>query len=328
MKVYKRRINIHEHEIDEITLENSSGMKVRFLTYGGIITSIEVPDNQGRFEDIVLSYSDYKDYLKYPGGFGSITGRASSEKIGFDKQMFNWKINEYEDKIIVDLMRISTPIEEGFPGEVSVKISYALFEDNTFTIEYKGKPPEDSLLNMTNHIYFNLSGSFEESIKYHELFIDADHYAEIAPSMAPTGRLIKVHDTPFDFRFMREIGEEMSTPDEQLRIAGGYNHAFLLRDNNGTKVRLAHRFTGRVMEVETDNQAVVVNTQNVSHGQRIGEELILEPNRSIAIIIKELLDCSNEAFNEFSILSRSEKYETKTKFNFFVESVQEFQDER
>lgn len=347
MKAWTRKINMNEHEIHEITLENMNGIKVSFLTYGGIITSIEVPDNEGQFANIVLSYSDYKDYLKNPGYFGALIGRTAGRikdgyftlngkeyslernygensghggGTGFDKQVFNYEIIESENSIAVDLLRVSPHMEEGYPGEVSVKVTYTLSEDNTFTIKYEGISTEDTLFNMTNHSYFNLSGSFKESIKYHELFIDADSYAELDESGALTGAIISVKETPFDFRYMKEIGEDMVSSDEQLKIVNGYDHAFLLNGNSGTKLRLAHRFTGRVMEIETDNQAVMIYTQNFTQGQIIRDGSILEPQRSIAMEIQKLPIGSKEAFKEFSVLPAKKKYLTTTKYSFFVES--------
>jgi len=347
MRVWKRRIRINEQEIDEITLENTNGIKLSFLTYGGIITSLVVPDNKGEFSNIVLAYSDYKDYLENPGYFGSLIGRTAGRikdgsftlngksyslernygensghggKVGFDKRIFDYEILESENSIAVELTRVSPHMEEGYPGEVLVQVTYTLTEEDTFEIEYEGISSEDTLFNMTNHSYFNLSGSFHESIKYHELFIDADFYAELDESNAPTGELIKVNDTPFDFRYMREIGEEMNSPDLQLKIGNGYDHAFLLRKNNGTKIRLAHRFTGRVMEIETDNQAVVMYTQNFSQGQIINDGSMLEPLRSIALEVQKLPIGSREVFKEYSVLDANTRRTTTTKFRFFVES--------
>lgn len=347
MEAWKRSIQINEHEIHEITLGNSNGMKVSFLTYGGIITSIVVPDKEGRLENVILSYCDYDDYLENPGYFGSLIGRTAGRikdgtftlngeryllesnygknsghggESGFHKRLFDYEIIESENRIAVDLMRVSPHMEEGYPGEVTVKVTYAIYEDDTFTIEYEGVSSEDTLFNMTNHSYFNLSGSFRESIKYHELFIDADFYAELDDSNAPTGKLLKVNESPFDFRYMREIGEEMDFTDEQLKIGNGYDHAFLLNEKNGTKVRLAHRFTGRVMEIETDNQAVVMYTQNFSQGQIIKDGSILEPYSSIALEVQKLPIGLNEVFKEHSLLSANKKHLTITKFRFFVEN--------
>ena len=347
MRVWKRKIKINEQEIDEITLENTNGIKVSFLTYGGIITSLVVPDNKGEFSNIVLAYSDYKDYLENPGYFGSLIGRTAGRikdgsftlngesytmernygensghggKEGFDKRIYDHEIIESENRIAVELTRVSPHMEEGYPGEVLVKVTYTLSEEDTLTIVYEGISSEDTLFNMTNHSYFNLSGSFQESIKYHELFIDADFYAELDESNAPTGKLIKVNETPFDFRYMREIGEEMNSPDLQLKIGNGYDHAFLLNKKKGTKVRLAHRFTGRVMEIETDNQAVVMYTQNYSQGQIIKDGSMLEPLRSIALEVQKLPIGSMEVFKEYSVLEANTRQVTTTKFRFFVES--------
>ncbi len=346
MKVSERKIRLSADEFDEITLENSNGIKVSFLSYGGIITRIEVPDHQGKLDNIVLAYENYEDYLSNPGYLGSIIGRTAGRikngyftidgrayslaknygensghggAKGFDKYVYSYDISEAENRIDVVLSRISPHMEEGYPGEVHVKVTYSLSEDDTFIIRYSGVSSEDTLFNLTNHSYFNLSGSFEESIKYHELFIDADHYAEIDESKTPTGKLIEVSGTPFDFRFMREIGEEMNSEDEQLKIASGYDHAYLFRNKPGTKIRLAHRYSGRVMEIETDNQAVVVYTQNFSQGQIIEGGGTLEPNRSIALEVQKPPVGSDEAFKNCSVLPANQTQVTSTIFRFFTE---------
>ncbi len=346
MKVSERKIKLSANEFDEITLENSNGIRISFLSYGGIITRIEVPDHQGKLENIVLAYENYEDYLSNPGYLGSIIGRTAGRikngyftidgrrynlaknygensghggAKGFDKYVYNYEISEAENRIDVDLSRVSPHMEEGYPGELHVKVTYSLSEDDTFIIQYSGVSSEDTLFNMTNHSYFNLSGSFDESIKYHELFIDADHYSEIDESKTPTGNLIEVADTPFDFRYMREIGEEMNSEDEQLKIANGYDHAFLFRNNTGTKIRLAHRYSGRVMEIETDNQAVVVYTQNFSQGQIIQGGSTLEPYRSVALEVQKPPVGSNEVFKECSLLPSNHTQVTSTIFRFFTE---------
>ncbi|MFH5836114.1 aldose epimerase family protein [Proteiniclasticum sp. C24MP] len=346
MNVSRRRIKLGDYEVYEITLENTNGVRVSFLTYGGIITRVEVPDNKGKFDNIVLAYNDYEDYLRNPGHLGAIIGRTAGRikdgqftingknyrlaknygensghggETGFDKHLYSHDVMKSETGLEALLSRVSPHMEEGYPGELHVRVKYTLSEDNVFSIEYHGNSSEDTLFNMTNHSYFNLSGSFQESIKYHELFIDADHYAEIDDSKAPTGQLISVQGTPFDFRFMREIGEEMNAEDNQLKIAKGYDHAFLFKENGGTKVRLAHRYTGRVMEIETDNQAVVVYTQNFSQGQVIHNGEVLEPYRSIALEVQKLPIGANEVFKEFSMLEAEKSHVTTTKFRFFVE---------
>lgn len=347
MSVYKEKFNIGNLEIHEIHMENRNGIRVSFLTLGGIITEISIPDRDGKPENIVAAYEDYEEYLSNPAYFGAIIGRTAGRikdavftingkeyalaknygpnsgqggTRGFDKRIFNHEVREMADESSVVLSLISSDHEEGYPGEAAVDVTYTLADDDTFTITYQAVSSEDTLVNLTNHSYFNLSGSFEESIKYHELFIDADYFTELDETSAPTGRLLKVEGSPFDFRHMREIGEEMDTPDEQLSIGNGYDHAFLFNQNGVTKVRLAHRFSGRVMEVETDNQAVVVYTQNYAKGQLLKDGNSLQPRRSIALEVQRLPIGAGEAFKEHSYLSAHERYSTVTKFRFFVES--------
>lgn len=346
MKISKHKLSLGELEIVEITLQNSRGITVSFLSYGGIITRIEVPDNQGKLENIVLAYHDYEDYLDNSLYLGALIGRTAGRIKngsftidenkydvarnygensghggikGFDKHLYDIEVVELDDRIDVVLSRVSPHMEEGYPGELFVKATYSLSEEDTFSIHYDGVSTMDTLFNMTNHSYFNLSGSFNESIKYHELLIDADHYAEIDESKAPTGHLLKVSGTPFDFRHMREIGEEMDLTDQQLNIANGYDHGFLLNDHKEVKIRLAHRYSGRVMEIMTDNQAVVVYTQNYAQGQNIQGGITLEPYRSIALEVQRLPIGSNEAFKEASVLSANKSRKTSTVFRFFTD---------
>lgn len=347
MKAYKDELKLGNDNTHEIHLENSKGVRVSFLTLGGIITEILVPDKEGRFDNIVLSYEDYEDYLANPTYFGAIIGRTAGRikdayftlndqeyilaknygpnsgqggKVGFDKRVFDHSLIVEDNEASAVLTLISPDLEEGYPGELKVTVTYTLGEDDTFTISYGAEASDDTLVNLTNHSYFNLSGSFEESIKYHELYVDSEHFTEIDDTSAPTGNLLEVENSPFDFRYMKEIGEDMQMEHEQLRKGNGYDHTWLFRKKDGTKVRLAHRFTGRVMEIETDNQAVVIYTQNYTQGQKIANGTELKERRSVAIEVQKLPIGRNEAFKEFSIIRAGSHYETYTRYKFFVET--------
>ena len=346
MKVWKHSIKVKEMDVEEIFLENSNGMRVSFLNYGGIITGIYVPDAKGSLENIILAYDDYDDYLDNPGYFGAVIGRTAGRikdatftldgtqyhlsknygrhsghggENGFHSKVFEHIVAERDHEIEVRLSLFSPHLEEGYPGDLEASISYSLSEDDEFIIRYEGESSEDTLINMTNHTYFNLSGSFEESIKYHELFIDAVHYAELDESSVPTGKLLKVENTSFDFRYMREIGEEMDMNDPQMIIGNGYDHPFMLNKGNGTKVRLAHRFSGRVMEISTDNDALVLYTQNYAQGQIIKGGSVLGERKSVALEVQRPPIGHNECFKENSILKADERYSTYTMFKFFTE---------
>lgn len=346
MKAWKHNIRIKDLDAEEIFLENSKGIRISFLNYGGIITGILVPDAKGILENIVLAYENYDDYIENPGYFGAVIGRTAGRikdasftlndtvyhlsknygrhsghggNNGFHKKVFDYTIIETEGEIEVRMTFLSPHLEEGYPGALEATIVYSLSEEGVFTIRYEGVPTEDTLINMTNHTYFNLSGSFEESIKYHELFIDASHYAELDESSVPTGNLIKVDNSPFDYRYMREIGEDMDMNDPQLKIGHGYDHPFLFNQGNDVKVRLAHRFSGRVMEISTDNSALVLYTQNYTQGQTIKDGQVLGERKSVALEVQRPPIGDKECFKDKSVVNANDKYSTYTQYRFFTE---------
>ena len=350
MKVSVKQHNLRGLDIEEITLGNEQNMEVSFLNYGGIITKILVPDNQGNIENVVLAYKDYEGYLENPAYFGAIIGRTSGRikdgvfslngktymldknygpnsgqggRIGFDKKVFDYSVIEKENSISVVLQYTSVNLEEGYPGEVKVFVTYSLNEEQEFRIDYEAIPNEDTLINLTNHSYFNLSGNFEESIKYHELFLSSDKFLELDETSAPTGVVLETEGTPFDFYHQKEIGEDMDVFDPQLKIGNGYDHTFLLKKNEKVKVRLAHRFTGRVMEIETDNEAAVVYTQNYSQGQIIENGKTLQDRKSVAIEIQRPPIGIRECFKESSIVRKGEIFKTYTNYHFFQEEFAE-----
>lgn len=348
MKISVNKINIADQEVHEIILRNKQGMEVSFLTLGGIITKILVPDRDGNFENVVLSHADYEDYIKNKGYFGAIIGRTSGriknaqfelngEKYilsknygdnqghgglhGFSEKIFQYETCNLNDNASVKLSYVSHHLEEGYPGEVLVEVMYSLNEQNEFRISYDAVSNADTLINLTNHTYFNLSGSFEESILYHELMIKAEKFAEIDDTSAPTGELLDVEGTPFDFRYMREIGEDIKEEHPQLLIGNGYDHPFLLVHEASPKVKLVHRFSGRVLEIDSTSESVVVYTQNYTDNQRIQGGGILKNRRSIALEFQKLPIGINEVNKENSVIHTGEKFSAKTVYKFKVEQV-------
>lgn len=334
--------------VEEITMVNKKGMQVSFLTLGGIITKMIVPDIHQNFENVVLSHLDYNDYLKNPGYFGAIIGRTSGRikgakfelhgkeyqlsknygenqghggVDGFSKKVFSYTCEEVDDRTSVKLSYRSLHLEEGYPGEVMVHVTYTLNDQNEFRILYEAYPKEDTLINLTNHSYFNLSGTFEESILYHELMINADMFAELDETSAPTGILLPVEGTPFDFRYMREIGEEIREDHPQLILGKGYDHPFLLKDNSSPKLRLAHRFSGRVLEIDSDNECVVVYTQNYTENQRVEGGIVLQERRGIALEFQKLPIGINGVNKDNSRVRGGEGYRQETVYRFKVEEM-------
>lgn len=349
MGISYKSYQIGEHEVTEITLVNKNKMEVSFLTLGGIITRVIVPDIEGNFDNVVLAHHDYADYEKNKGYFGGIIGRTAGRikdaKFtlngvkyplaknygensghggfeGFDKKLFAFQTSEDESE--VKLTRLSKHMEEGYPGNLQVEIIYALNDNNEFSISYGSRSDQDTLVNLTNHTYFNLSGDFRESILYHELFINADTYNELLEDSSVSEIISKVENTPFDFRYHHEIGEEIEADHPQIKIGHGYDHPFILKKGNQVKARLLHRFTGRVLEVETDHDAVVIYSQNYAEDQCVNENLLLKPRKAIAIETQSLPIGKENLNIESSLLKAGQNYHKKTIYRFSIENLPDF----
>lgn len=348
MKVYDVPYPVSKSGIREVTLENENGMSVSVLNYGGIITSIRVPDRRGEVSNVVLGYRDPEDYLENPGYFGAVIGRTSGrikdaffdlEGIryflaknygensghgghrGFDKKHFTVESEIENQRGRIHLTCKADDMEEGYPGELTVHVTYTLTEDNAFRIDYEAESDQTTLVNMTNHSYFNLSGDFAESIENHQLQIVAKKYAELDETSSPTGRLLDVKGSPFDFRAMKRIGTDIGEDDPQLVIGKGYDHPFLLdREVEGeAKIRLVHEDSGRVMEVHTDNEAVVFYSQNYTQGQIIQTGDTLQERKSVALEVQRLPIGKAGVFLSDSILKVGQVYRTFTEFRFYAE---------
>ncbi len=342
---YKNHM-IGSRNVTEFTLVNKNKMKVSFLNLGGIITEITVPDLNGKFENVVLAHENYDDYEENKGYLGALIGRTAGRikgakftlhdkeyllsknygensghggYEGFHKQLFHFEVSKDESKVI--LRYTSKHMEEGYPGKVEIEVTYTLNDQNEFSIDYKAVSDQDTLLNLTNHSYFNLSGDFLESILYHELYIASDEFAELLEDSAVSGKRLKVENTPFDFRYHHEIGEEINAVHPQIQIGNGYDHPFLLREGEKIKVRLIHRFTGRVMEVETNHKGVVIYTQNYTDNQKVNGGRILEKRKAVAIETQSLPIGLDEANKEFSELRAGQPYHKKTIYRFFTENI-------
>jgi aldose 1-epimerase len=348
MKVSERMYPVSLPGILEVTLENENGMSVSVLNYGGIITGIRVPDRGGDIANVVLSYMDPEDYLDNPGYFGAIIGRTAGRikdayfdlggrryflaknygensghggESGFDRKVFLIEPESGNNEGRVHLTCGSPHMEEGYPGELKVHVTYTLTEDNTFRIDYEAESDQDTLVNLTNHSYFNLSGDFRESIENHMLQIDASRYAELDLTSAPTGVLADTAGGPFDFMEMKPIGRDIRLNHPQLLIGKGYDHPFLFDSGQEDKVRirLAHEPSGRTLEVLTDNEAVVFYSQNYTQGQIIQDGRTLPERKSVALEVQRLPIGAQGAFAEHSMLEKGQTYHTFTAYRFGVE---------
>ncbi len=281
--------------IELYTLTNKNGVQVGIINYGGRVVSIRVPDRQGQMADVVLGFDNGDGYLGANPYFGAIVGRYANRiakgrftldgveyKLaqndgpnslhggvkGFDKVI--WKAAELaKQNSALELTYLSKDGEEGYPGNLSVKVTYTLSDDNELWIDYRATTDKDTVLNLSNHSYFNLAGEGNGDILQHQMMIAASRFTPVDATLIPTGELRNVEGTPFDFRQPTVIGARIDNDDEQLKLGRGYDHNFVL-DRKGAGMALAARVvepkSGRVLEVKTDQPGIQFYTGNFLDG--------------------------------------------------------------
>ncbi len=274
------------------TLANGNGMKVSFTNFGANIVSIIVPDSKGNVADVNLGFDNIAGYEENSPGFGSFIGRHANrigdarfdlngkiyelEKndgannlhsgfVGYNKFLYETEVYEDEEIASVEFSRLSPHMEQGFPGNLDVTVTYSLTEANELVIEYLAVSDRDTIVNLTNHSYFNLAGHNSGTILDHKLWIKANQFTPTTPVLIPTGEIRDVTGSPMDFRTLKRIGQEIDTDYEPLVVAGGYDHNYIL-DISGTEVEkvaeLVDEKSGRKMEVFTDLPGMQFYTGN------------------------------------------------------------------
>lgn len=283
--------------VTRFTLDTSSGLSAQILSYGGALASLAVPDRAGRLADVVLGFADLAGYTGGQGYLGALIGRYANRiagarfaldgtvyqltaneggnqlhggLAGFDKAVWRAAARETPVGPVLDLDHDSPDGEEGYPGNLAVRTTYTL-EADALRIDYSATTDRDTVINLTNHTYWNLAGHAAGSILDHRLQIDAGRFAVVRPGQIPTGELRPVAGTPFDFRTSAAIGARIADPDDQLRVSGGYDHSFELQGPHGALRRVARvvePISGRVLEVLTTEPAVQLYTGNYLDGMR------------------------------------------------------------
>jgi aldose 1-epimerase len=287
-------------EIHLYTLTNARGMQVGITNYGARIVSIVVPDRHGKMADVVLGFDNLEGYLGKDPFFGATVGRYANRIAkgrftldgveyqlpindgpnclhggpqGFDKKV--WTARELsQNDPAVEFTYFSKNGEEGFPGDLHVRVVDTLEEDNALRIDYTATTDKDTVLNLTNHSYFNLAGQGSGSILNQEVMINADRFTPINSTMIPTGALSSVEGTPFDFRHLTRIGARINDDNEQLKFAHGYDDNFVLNRKGAGRALAARAVdpeSGRVLEVWTTEPGVQFYTGNFLDGSVRGK---------------------------------------------------------
>ncbi|HLZ64721.1 MAG TPA: aldose epimerase family protein [Aliidongia sp.] len=338
--------------VDAYRLSNAGGFAVRLLTYGATIQAIEAPDRHGQPADLVMGYASLEDYIDKPQFFGTIVGRYANriaggrfmldgEQVrlavnrlpnaihggdkGFDKVV--WRVEEASDgaEALLRLAYVSPDGEEGYPGRLSTRVTYRLGADNALAVEYLATTDRPTVLNLTNHSYFNLGGEGTGDVLGHVVELDADHFTPVDEDLIPTGEIRPVAGTPFDFRAPKRIGAEIRDGrDEQIRYTRGYDHNFVLRDRRpGTPTRaarVADPASGRVLEVLTDQPGVQFYTANFLMGTRVGKSgRLYRQGDGFCLETQHFPDSPNHPEFPSTVLRPGETFRSTTIFRFGVE---------
>jgi aldose 1-epimerase len=335
--------------IEAFTLKNAAGIEVRAITYGGIITSLRVPDRDGRFDDIALGYDTLDGYLKNNSPyFGGIIGRYANRianasftldgkkyalaanngpnhlhggKTGFDKVV--WKAKDFQNStgVGVAFEYASPDGEEGYPGKLEVSITYTLAERNELIVDYFAVSDKPTPINLTQHTYFNLTGGRRDVLD-HQLTINADRYTPIDPTLIPTGALSPVAGTPLDFTKPMRIGDRINSDDEQLKRARGYDHNFVLNRPSKESVHAARAhdpMTGRVLDVFTTEPGIQFYSGNFLDGTITGKSGTVYTQRfGFCLETQHFPDSPNRPEFPATILRPGQEHRSQTKFVFSV----------
>ena len=289
------------------TLTNDNGMEVCVTNFGGRIVSVMVPDKDGKMQDVVLGHDSIADYEHIDGNFGALIGRYGNriEKGKFELMgnTYNLPINNFghslhggpqgfhnqvwtanqTDKSTIELTLLSKDGDAGYPGNLNVKVVYKLTADNAIDITYSATTDKPTVVNLTNHSYWNLGGDPSKDILDNELMIDADEITPIDSTFMTHGDFMKVDGTPFDFRKPKTIGQDINANDEQLKNGHGYDHNFVLNTKGDVSKVAASVYspkTGIVMDVFTTEPGVQVYVGNFLDGKVKGKKGIAYPYRS------------------------------------------------
>jgi aldose 1-epimerase len=338
-----------EGAVDLYTLSNANQMSVEILTFGGIIKAIYCPDKNGKIENVILGFNTLKPYLETHPYFGAIVGRYGNRiangKFNIDGTEYNlatnnspnhlhgglkgfdkviWQAREFKDneKIGLELSYLSKDMEEGYPGNLNVKVTYSLNNQNELSIDYEAVTDKKTICNLTNHSYFNLAGEGKGNILNHQLVIHADSITPVNEHLIPTGEPMAVQGTPFDFRSGKKMGEEIDSNNEQIKYGGGFDHNFILKGNSESLpiiAKISEPESGREMEILTTEPGVQFYTGNFLDGTLIGSgNQPYQKRAGFCLETQHYPDSPNQPNFPSTILEVGETYKTTTVYRFKV----------
>jgi aldose 1-epimerase len=338
--------------VEIYTMTNDHGLRIRFLSYGGVITEIDVPDRTGRLDDIVLGLRTLREYETLPGHFGAITGRYAN-RIGGAQFTLNgqtyhlianngpntlhggpnaldhrvWTVSPLTtpDGVAATLNYVSPDGDQNFPGTLTTRVTYTLTKDDVLQIVYVASTDKDTVINFTNHSYFNLVGNGSGSVADQLLLVNADRYTPAGPDQIPTGEIAPVEGTPLDFRQMTPIGARLHSAFQQMVYAHGYDHNFVLNKPSGGGMTFAARAydprSGRIIDCFTTEPGVQVYTSNGMNGSVVGSSgTTYRQTEGFTLETQHFPDSPNKPSFPTTELKPGEEFRSTTIFRFATDA--------
>ena len=333
--------------VDLYTLTNVHGVEAKITNYGGIVVSMKVPDRSGIMDDVMLGFNDLDSYLKGHPYFGAIIGRYGNRiakgrftlngveyKLAvnngenhlhggikaFDKVVWTGRERKTKAGPAVVLTYLSKDGEEGYPGNLSVTVVYTLTNNNELKMDYSATTDKDTVVNLTNHAYFNLAGEGNGDILTHRVMINGTRFVPTDAGSIPTGELRRVTGTPFDFLKLTAIGARINNDEEQLKLGNGYDHTWVIRGRPGTMRLAAQAYeptTGRWLEVFTTEPGMQFYTGNFLDGTLTGKAGKLYPRRSgFCFETQHYPDSPNHPAFPTTTLKKGATYKSTTIYRF------------
>jgi len=329
-------------------LKNSNNVEIEITNYGGIVVSLKIPDRRGEMADVVLGYDDLASYEADTWHFGAIIGRYANRiangkfhlngreytltrnngpnhlhggVLGFEKVV--WRAREdsgsHDGRLILEY--VSEDGEEGYPGRLAVSVEYSLSDTNDFQIKYIATTDKDTVVNLTNHSYFNLKDAAEEGILLHQLQLNADQFTPVNENLIPTGELRRVNRTAFDFTRPEAVGSRINQDDPQLKFGRGYDHNWAL--NRSAEGGLSHAATlselrsGRTMEIFTTEPGIQFYSGNFLDGSMRGKAgAPYKRHSGLCLETQHFPDSPNQPEFPSTVLKPHKRYESTTVFKF------------
>jgi len=348
-----RAVKVRDFDsIRQFVLRNDKGMEVKLINYGATVTSIMVPDRNGRMADVALGYDSVEGYINAIDRpyFGCTVGRYANRIAGgrftLDGAEYKLAVNDGEnqlhggvmgfDKVVWEAEEVgpnavrfshrSADGDEGYPGNLDVSVTYSLGSGvNELRMVYKATTDKPTVINLTNHTYFNLAGEGSPTVNEHLLMIPARRFLPLDEGMIPTREIRDVAGTPFDFRMPKRIGDQIDDDDEQLQVNSGYNHNYILENNSGARVLAAELYepvSGRVLEVSTTEPAIQVYSAGFLDGRVIGKSgRPYLKHGAICLEAQHYPDSPNRSDFPSTTLRPGETFKSETTYRFSIRNA-------